>query len=301
MVVRFRRARLIFSGPICNALRSATVGHAAPWPTGFAYGNLERIVTPLSADQVAKFWDSFHTFRDLALVGLMLLDGLRSCEALALQLPDLELTGLQMRVRGKGNSQRILPLPEEIRDVLEKYLLLERPQTNSSVLFVCLKGAHRGQPLTAAGLRALFRNHRRATQTLQANPHRLRHTFGADMVRDGISLPALQQLMGHVQIRTTMLDVRLAPQDVWREYRHAVAKRSRLDTSQSQMPSTTDKLEQIFQDDIQTLALLVASPNHPQLSRRRTPLPVLSPHDLPATTTPQPTPPGSASRWRMRS
>jgi site-specific recombinase XerD len=193
----------------------------------------ERIVTPLSADQVAKFWDSFHTFRDLALVGLMLLDGLRSCEALALQLPDLQLTGLQMRVSGKGNRQRILPLPEEIRDVLEKYLLLERPQTNSSAVFVCLKGPHRGQPLTAAGLRALFRHHRRATQTLQANPHRLRHTFGADMVRDGISLPALQQLMGHAQIRTTMLYVRLAPQDVWREYRHAVAKRSRLDTSQS--------------------------------------------------------------------
>ena len=193
----------------------------------------ERIVTPLSADQVAQFWGSFHTFRDLALVGLMLLDGLRSCEALALQLADLELTGSQMRVRGKGNRQRILPLPEEIRDVLEKYLLLERPPTNSSALFVCLKGAHRGQPLTAAGLRTLFRHHRRATHIPEAHPHRFRHTFGADMVRDGISLPALQLLMGHAQIRTTMLYVQLAPQDVWREYRRAIAKRSRSETSPS--------------------------------------------------------------------
>ena len=48
------------------------------------------------------------------------------------------------------------------------------------------------------------------------------------MVRAGISLPALQQLMGHSQIRTTMLYVQLAPQDVWREYSRAVQNRIRL-------------------------------------------------------------------------
>ena len=186
----------------------------------------KRVVVPLSAEQVAKFWHSFRTFRDLALVGLMLLDGLRSCEVLDLQLADLELADAQMRVRGKGNRQRVMPLPEEIRGVLEKYLHLERPLTNSSALFVCLKGRHRGQPLTPAGLRTLFRHHRRATHIPQAHPHRFRHTFGADMVRAGISLPALQHLMGHAQIHTTMLYVQLAPQDVWRQYRRAIEKRS---------------------------------------------------------------------------
>lgn len=217
-------------------MRRSPLGYGRPRravASGLRLRQPQRIVTPLAADEVAKFWDSFHTFRDLALVGLMLLDGLRSCEALALQLADLELTGSQMRVRGKGNRQRILPLPEDLRDVLEKYLLLERPVTNSSALFVCLKGPRRGQPLTAAGLRTLFRHHRRATQIPHAHPHRFRHTFGADMVRDGISLPALQHLMGHAQIRTTMLYVQLAPQDVWREYRRAIVKRARLDTAQS--------------------------------------------------------------------
>jgi site-specific recombinase XerD len=192
-----------------------------------------RVVVPLSAEQVAQFWRSFRTFRDLALVGLMLLDGLRSCEVLALQLADLQLADAQMRVHGKGNRQRVMPLPEEIRAVLEKYLDLERPPTNSSSLFVCLKGRHRGLPLTPAGLRTLFRHHRLSTQIPQANPHRFRHTFGADMVRDGISLPALQHLMGHAQIHTTMLYVQLAPQDVWREYRCAIEKRAHLDSSLS--------------------------------------------------------------------
>lgn len=82
--------------------------------------------------------------------------------------------------------------------------------------------------MTAAGLRSLFRHHRVRSQVHHANAHRFRHTFGADMVRAGISVPALQHLMGHSQIHTTMLYVQLAPHDVWREYTRAVANRTRL-------------------------------------------------------------------------
>jgi integrase/recombinase XerD len=192
-----------------------------------------RIVVPLSAGQVAVFWRSFHSFRDLALVGLMLLDGLRSCEVLSLQLEDLQLADAQMRVTGKGNKTRVLPLPREVIDVLQNYLRLERPLTNSPSVFVCLKGRHRGQSMTPAGLRSLFRSHRSGCQVPQANPHRLRHTFGADMVRAGISLPALQHLMGHSQIHTTMLYVFLAPQDVWREFARAVGKRAEPGSSEA--------------------------------------------------------------------
>jgi integrase/recombinase XerD len=85
--------------------------------------------------------------------------------------------------------------------------------------------------MTPAGLRSLFRHHRLRSEIRTANPHRFRHTFGADMVRAGISLPALQHLMGHSQIHTTLLYVQLAPTDVWREYARAVANRSRLPSS----------------------------------------------------------------------
>lgn len=189
------------------------------------------IIMPLSADDVARFWSSFHHYRDLALVGLMLLDGLRSCEVLALQLTDLRLAEAQMLVHGKGNKPRLLPLPQEILDVLQQYLAIERPRTNSTSLFVSLKGRSRGLPMNSAGLRSLFRHHRATSHIPQANPHRFRHTFGADMVRAGVSLPALQHLMGHAQIRTTLLYVRLAPEDIWREYRAAIENRTRLEVS----------------------------------------------------------------------
>jgi site-specific recombinase XerD len=185
-----------------------------------------RLVVPLSAEQVAQFWGSFRTFRDLSLVALMLLDGLRSREVLQLQLADLRLSEMLLRIHGKGNKERVLPLPKDTIQALENYLHLERPLTNSPYLFVSLKGPGRGQPLTPAGLRSLFRHHRKQSGVAEANPHRFRHTFGADMVRAGISLPALMLLMGHSHIHTTMLYVQLSPQDVWREYARAVQHRA---------------------------------------------------------------------------
>ena len=204
----------------------------------FAYGPLQRKVTttlrlrepqrvivPLSAEQVAHFWKGFRTFRDLAIVALMLLDGLRSCEVLELQLEDLSLCDARLKVRGKGHKERFVPLPADTLRVLQNYLHLERPWTNSSRLFVSLKGRRRGQPMAAAGLRSLFRHHRLISRISQANPHRFRHTFGSDMVRAGMSLPALMHLMGRAHINTTMLYVQIAPQDVWREYARAVQQR----------------------------------------------------------------------------
>jgi integrase/recombinase XerD len=211
------------------------LGYGRPQPklaTGLRLRQPRRVIVPLSADQVACFWKGFRTFRDLALLALMLLDGLRSCELLHLQLEDLRFSEAQLRVLGKGNKQRVLPLPAETIEVLENYLRLERPLTNSPSLFVSLKGRQRGRPMTAAGLRSLFRHHRLASKVPQANPHRFRHTFGSDMVRAGISLPALMHLMGHAHIHTTMLYVELAPQDVWREYARAVAQRIRLSSAE---------------------------------------------------------------------
>jgi integrase/recombinase XerD len=216
-------------------LTQSPLGYGRPHrriATGLRLKEPHRVIVPLSADEVAQFWRSFRTFRDLALVALMLLNGLRSQETLDLQLQDLQLADAQLQVRGKGNKPRLLPLPGETIRVVQNYLRWERPLTNSSALFVSLKGPQRGLPMTVAGLRSLFRHHRVRSRVLQANPHRFRHTFGADMVRAGISLPALQQLMGHSQILTTMLYVQIAPQDVWREYARAVENRTHLSVPQ---------------------------------------------------------------------
>lgn len=181
------------------------------------------VIVPLTPEQVQRFWESFQNCRDMALVALMLLNGLRSREALSLKLRDVNFPEAQLLVSGKGRRQRLLPLPPDTLELLDLYLRTERPPTSSPALFVCLKGPARGQPMTPSGIRSLFRYHRRTSGVLSANPHRFRHTFGADAIRAGVSLPALQRLMGHTDIQTTLLYVNLTPADVWREFARAVA------------------------------------------------------------------------------
>jgi hypothetical protein len=120
----------------------------------------------------------------------MLLDGLRSCEILTLQLEDLKLPDAQLHVLGKGRKQRTLPLPGEIMEVLQSYLRLERPLTNSPSLFVSLKGRRRGQPMTPAGLRSLFRHHRLRSEVPAANPHRF-SPLTEDVIFAGSLKPSL--------------------------------------------------------------------------------------------------------------
>jgi site-specific recombinase XerD len=232
--------RFLFGRPISGRPPSVTTsyrtrssfgyGKTRPAMAGLRLKQPRRVVVPLNAQQVAQFWQSFRTFRDLSLVALMLGNGLRSAEALSLQLQDADLSFGQVRVWGKGGKQRILPLPEDTLRTLQNYLLLERPSTSSPFLFVSLKGTQRGHPMTSAGLRSLFRHHRDRSRVPLANPHRLRHTFGSDMVSAGISLPALMHLMGHSRIETTMLYIQLSPQEVWRQFHLAISKRTQSDS-----------------------------------------------------------------------
>ncbi len=184
----------------------------------------KRQLVPLSVDEVARFWSSFRTARDLAIVGLMLLQGLRSAEVLGLNEDDVLLSEAQLRVRGKGNKLRLLPLAPETVQLLDQYRLMERPKVAITALFLSLKGPARGTRMTLPGLRSLFRHHRKCTGIQLANPHRFRHTFASDMIRAGISVPALMKLMGHADIQTTLQYVQITPQDVYLQYTRAVAQ-----------------------------------------------------------------------------
>lgn len=76
--------------------------------------------------------------------------------------------------------------------------------------------------MTAAGLRSLFRHRRLDPELLRANPHRFRHTFGADMARAGVRLPVLQKMMGHADSVTTLRYIQLSMADIAAEYERAV-------------------------------------------------------------------------------
>jgi site-specific recombinase XerD len=189
-----------------------------------------RVIQPLLPRELLRFLESMRTWRDLGIVHLMLLSGLRSKEVLGLTLEDIDLDGASVRVLGKGSKERVVPLSSQSVSFISSYLELERPRSSSTALFLSLKGPQRARPMTSAGLRSLFRHHRRRTGVTQANPHRFRHTFGTGAVKAGMSLPVLKTILGHAHIDTTLRYVAVSDPDVFGEFeRVARALRGELD------------------------------------------------------------------------
>jgi len=111
-------------------------GRLRPALTQLRVKTPKRVIVPLSVDEVARFWASFRTSRDFAVVGLMLLHGLRSCEVLSLNHEDVQFSDSQIRVQGKGKRVRVLPLARESVELLNHYMRLERPTRCGQALFV---------------------------------------------------------------------------------------------------------------------------------------------------------------------
>jgi site-specific recombinase XerC len=140
----------------------------------------------LDRGEVAALLASFASVRDRAIAGLMLFSGLRSCEVLGLEVGDVDIARGWVRVLGKGEKERRVPVDRDVAASIQTYLLAERPETDSRALFVVAKGPTRGRPLTAAGLRSVFRYHR-ARARVPARPRLLRRLAdrGARQPRGG--------------------------------------------------------------------------------------------------------------------
>lgn len=183
----------------------------------------KKLIEALNHEEVSAFIETFERYRDLSILLLMLLAGLRSHEVLSLRLGDLNFAERTMRVHGKGGKQRILPLFSSLATVIRRYIQFERPRgTKEAALFLVLQGDNRGKPMTAAGLRSLFRNRRRRTGLEKANPNRFRHCFGTEMTKAGMQLTTLKEMMGHSNIKITLQYIQLSMKDLSAEYEKAV-------------------------------------------------------------------------------
>jgi integrase len=140
--------------------RRAPMGLGRPMPavSRLRVREPKRTIVPLSVDDVARFWSSFHTSRDLAIVGLMLLQGLRSQEVRDLNRDDLRLQEAEIRVPGKSNKPRMLPLA--------------RPSTREALIRQLRRYLH--SVCAEAGI------------AKRIVPHQLRHTYASEMLRAGV-------------------------------------------------------------------------------------------------------------------
>lgn len=183
-----------------------------------------RLPRGLDPDEVQRLVASLRTYRDKAMALLMLYGGLRSCEVLALNIRDIDMGHRSARVMGKGGAERVVPLDEDVLRAIHRYLLRERPESERTEAFLVAKGKHRGGPLTAGGLRTIFRYHRAKAGVPAASPHRLRHTFGTNMAQAGVDAHVLKDLMGHANIDSTQIYVHLSSAHLRQQYDDAQAR-----------------------------------------------------------------------------
>jgi len=131
--------------------------------------------------------------RNRALVELVYSAGLRSSEAVGLDLADVDFDREQLHVRGKGGKERIVPLGEEAGHLLARYLHEARSELVRDAQNAVFVSA-RGRRLDTSTLRRIF-----------AHPHRLRHAFATHLLEGGADLRTIQELLGHSSLSTTQL------------------------------------------------------------------------------------------------
>lgn len=182
----------------------------------------------LPAEDVAVFMADLGSHRDRAMALAMVLGGLRSAEVRSLRLADVDMGLGRVRVVGKGGRQRVVPIDDVFFAECAAYLRAERPQgCRTPECFVVLRGPTRGQAMTEAGLRKVFRTHRARSGASRVRPHRLRHTYGTELAAAGIDLLALRELMGHASPETTARYVHLSSDTLAAEFAAARAAAGR--------------------------------------------------------------------------
>jgi site-specific recombinase XerD len=161
--------------------------------------------------------------RDFAMIDLAYSCGLRRCELHNIDIADIDEEQGTLRVRGKGGRQRVVPIgPKTLADLLH-YLYHVRPQ-------LCKHGATRalfvswnqgGKRMHLYSINAAFRRLRkRGVLEKGVTPHRLRHGFATDLIKNGAPVQDVSRMLGHVRLETTQVYTRLYPLDLKAHHTH---------------------------------------------------------------------------------
>jgi integrase/recombinase XerC len=151
--------------------------------------------------------------RDRAILEVLYSCGLRVSELVALNWNDIDPTLEVVRVRGKGNKERIVPIGRKALEALERYRqqipLLVAPKNHGAPITIpSASGAvllnHRGGRLTTRSVCRLVSSYARTCGiALSTSPHALRHSFATHLLDAGADLRAIQELLGHASLSTT--------------------------------------------------------------------------------------------------
>lgn len=193
---RFLDRNGIASSAALKALRTPKIPHSVPKPVSAQQAR------DLIAETEEIDSQPWIAARDAAILTLLYGCGLRIAEALSLTRKSAPLPEI-MRITGKGNKERIIPVLPVARLAVEDYLALcPHALSGDDPLFVGMRGG-RLNPRTVSGLVAHLRRRLQLPDTV--TPHALRHSFATHLLSGGGDLRSIQELLGHASLSTTQI------------------------------------------------------------------------------------------------
>ena len=160
-----------------------------------------RLPSVLSEQEVFRMLSALSNIKHLCILYALYGGGMRRSEVLALKIEDILWDRHQVVIReGKGKKDRVIPLSDTLKGLLDGYFKAYKP---AKYVF---EGHEAGQPYSASSIRAIVK---RAAQSAgiskRVTPHMLRHAFATHLLDHGISIAKIQALLGHKDIKTTLI------------------------------------------------------------------------------------------------
>ena len=160
--------------------------------------------------------DDVRSLRDRAVLELLYGCGLRASEVCGLELASYDATAGRLRVIGKGDRERMIPVGEPAREALDEWLRSGRPHVAgaSSALLLSV----RGRPLSPSDVRRTLERRARIAGVSARSPHALRHAYATHLLEGGAGLREIQELLGHASAATTQIYAHVAVPHLVREH-----------------------------------------------------------------------------------
>jgi integrase/recombinase XerC len=171
----------------------------------------KKVQIPFSESEISlvlddlNFDDSFQGIRDKLIIELFYSTGIRRIELVQLKLEDIDLSNRTLKVLGKRNKERLLPLLNTVIETIKRYLIKRQELqiiNDKAYLFLTKKGVKIYETLVYRIINDYFG---RASTKVKKSPHILRHSFATHLLNQGADLNAVKELLGHSSLAATQI------------------------------------------------------------------------------------------------
>ena len=162
----------------------------------------------------------FEEARDLFLIELLYLTGMRRSELIGLKNNDIDFDNKTLRVTGKRNKQRLIPFSDKTAQLIENYLLVRDNEIENKSPYLFVKKD--GEPLYPKMVYNIIHKRLANISTLsKKSPHTLRHSFATEMLNNGAEINAVKELLGHTSLSSTQIYTHVSLEEIKKTYQKA--------------------------------------------------------------------------------